>query len=525
MSDTCKKVYISCMSTVNITPMNENIYTLARISEALECSSIPGVMILRLNSAIREYLCHCSETYEYKAEIQVVQKRTKKNKCSALLYIRRFFKSPEWYEITLTKDHTNHTPGDIHENIHTLPLAKKYLHELSQQLEQSSKSASQICIDMLRAIDRYRRSSDRKFNYYNIWNLMNKGNMSYSPNTNAFAYSFMSPTQQIKMRNAVSFCLDATHAISGKIDEILYTLLVCDKEIGRGWPVAFMVTNDRGVGPIVQWLQFLKSSLLLINPQQITIDCCSAEVHAIQTTFPSTQIQFCILHVTQAWNRKLSDFVKIPGALPSEAHLLCSEMMRYLQDIVYEDDLDQFRQKLVEFKSEFSDQELFLDYFEKNWCTEKKFKIWSHAYHECQFSHMLTNNYIELWHNQLKTVFMKRSRNKRLDKLVFILVHDVEYYLTQEYERVMSNNRTMSSFTRQQRIREIEAEEVDDDARETMIVASVSAEDSSWQVQSFVDENTAYVVEKAKTMRAYVFVKNAHCLFFALLNHSFKPYL
>ncbi|OAD73099.1 hypothetical protein PHYBLDRAFT_146412 [Phycomyces blakesleeanus NRRL 1555(-)] len=59
----------------------------------------------------------------------------------------------------------------------------------------------------------------------------------------------------------------------------------------------------------------------------------------------------------------------------------------------------------------------------------------------------------------------------------------------------MSNNGTMSSFTRQQRIREMEAEEVNDDARETMIVASVSAEDSSWQVQSFVDENTAYVVE------------------------------
>ncbi|OAD79041.1 hypothetical protein PHYBLDRAFT_62194 [Phycomyces blakesleeanus NRRL 1555(-)] len=92
-------------------------------------------------------------------------------------------------------------------------------------------------------------------------------------------------------------------------------------------------------------------------------------------------------------------------------------------------------------------------------------------------------------------MFMKRSRNKRLDKLIFIWIHDVEYYLTQEYERVMSNNGAMSSFTRQQRIREMEAEEVDDDARETMIVASVSAENSSWQVQSFVDENTAYVVE------------------------------
>ncbi|KAL0081009.1 hypothetical protein J3Q64DRAFT_1758445, partial [Phycomyces blakesleeanus] len=41
------------MSTVNIIPTNETIYTLATISEALECSSIPGVMTLRLNSTIR----------------------------------------------------------------------------------------------------------------------------------------------------------------------------------------------------------------------------------------------------------------------------------------------------------------------------------------------------------------------------------------------------------------------------------------------------------------------------------------
>ncbi|OAD68702.1 hypothetical protein PHYBLDRAFT_77364 [Phycomyces blakesleeanus NRRL 1555(-)] len=59
----------------------------------------------------------------------------------------------------------------------------------------------------------------------------------------------------------------------------------------------------------------------------------------------------------------------------------------------------------------------------------------------------------------------------------------------------MTNNDTMSSLTRQQIIREMEAEEVDDDAREMMIVAPTSVEHSNWQVQSFVDENTAHVVE------------------------------
>ncbi|OAD77053.1 hypothetical protein PHYBLDRAFT_68138 [Phycomyces blakesleeanus NRRL 1555(-)] len=316
----------------------------------------------------QKYSCHHWGTYESKATLHVVQKQTKKNKCPALLHVKEFFKTPEFYEFVVTKDHAEHTPDDIHSDICTLPLAKKYLHELAQQLEQSSKSASQIRIDMLRAVDRYGRKSERKFNYYDIWNLMNK----------------------------------------------------------------------------------------------------------------------------------LSDSVKIPGSLSSEAQILRSMMMKSLQEIIYEEDIDEFHHKIVQFKEEFDDQESFLDYFERNWCTEAKFKIWSRAYHERQFSHMLTNNYIESWHNQLKTVFMKRSRNKRLDKHVFVLVHDVEYYLTQEYERIMSNNGPMSSFTRQQRICEMEAEEVDDDDREMMIVAPGIAEDVNWQVQSFVNKNTTYVIQVAE---------------------------
>ncbi|OAD74577.1 hypothetical protein PHYBLDRAFT_167981 [Phycomyces blakesleeanus NRRL 1555(-)] len=94
---------------------------------------------------------------------------------------------------------------------------------------------------------------------------------------------------------------------------------------------------------------------------------------------------------------------------------------------------------------------------------------------------------------------MKRSRNKRLNKLVFILVHDVEYYLSQEYDRVMSNNGAKSAFTREQRIHEMEAEEVDDDEREAIIVAPDSVDSRQCQIQSFVDQNTAYVVEVSDT--------------------------
>ncbi|KAI8379048.1 hypothetical protein BD560DRAFT_432599 [Blakeslea trispora] len=86
---------------------------------------------------------------------------------------------------------------------------------------------------------------------------------------------------------------------------------------------------------------------------------------------------------------------------------------------------------------------------------------------------MLTNNYIESWHNQLKIIFLGRVQNKRLDKLTFVLVNDVEYYLGQEFERVVQGNGAMSPFFEQQRIRKLVAEEVDEERRSGMISGPV----------------------------------------------------
>ncbi|OAD66971.1 hypothetical protein PHYBLDRAFT_174679 [Phycomyces blakesleeanus NRRL 1555(-)] len=104
-----------------------------------------------------------------------------------------------------------------------------------------------------------------------------------------------------------------------------------------------------------------------------------------------------------SWNQKLSDSVKIPESLSIEARILHGVMMKSLQEIIYKEDINEFHHKIVQFIEDFDNQESFL-------------------------------------------AFMKRNRNKRVDKLVFVLVHDVEYYLIQEYEHGMSNNGPMSSF-------------------------------------------------------------------------------
>lgn len=57
---------------------------------------------------------------------------------------------------------------------------------------------------------------------------------------------------------------------------------------------------------------------------------------------------------------------------------------------------------------------------------------------------MLTNNFIESWHNQLKALYLKHTRNKRLDRLIFILTYEVESYFDRECERILSNSGRMA---------------------------------------------------------------------------------
>ncbi|KAI8880339.1 hypothetical protein K501DRAFT_151502, partial [Backusella circina FSU 941] len=64
----------------------------------------------------------------------------------------------------------------------------------------------------------------------------------------------------------------------------------------------------------------------------------------------------------------------------------------------------------------------------KHWC--KTFQL--------QYdTNMETNNYIESWYNQLKTTYLKRKPNRRLHRLIYILVNDVEPEFISNANRVI----------------------------------------------------------------------------------------
>jgi hypothetical protein len=95
----------------------------------------------------------------------------------------------------------------------------------------------------------------------------------YSTDASLFSFGFLSELQQQKLSTATTMCLDAIYGICAQSSVIMYSIVIRDDDIDRGFLEAYLFTNDQTIGSITPWLQFLKETLFIVDPQQTTIDC------------------------------------------------------------------------------------------------------------------------------------------------------------------------------------------------------------------------------------------------------------
>ncbi|CEI95583.1 hypothetical protein RMCBS344292_09765 [Rhizopus microsporus] len=96
---------------------------------------------------------------------------------------------------------------------------------------------------------------------------------------------------------------------------------------------------------------------------------------------------------------------------------------------------------------------------------------------------MERSSYIESWHSQLKTNYLQRKENRRLGRLIFILVDDVHANFMHNTTRMTANIGRMISKIRETRKRMIAAEEINE----------LSLEDMAQKVH--IDEEVCYIVK------------------------------
>ena len=150
-----------------------------------------------------------------------------------------------------------------------------------------------------------------------------------------------------------------------------------------------------------------------------------------------------------------------------------------------------FTQKLLQLQKTLGEYKELMMYLLKYYLKYDKFIHWSAAYQPQVFTSMETNNYIESWHNQLKTNYLQRKENRRLDCLIFILVDDAHTGYMYNTTRMVVNIESMSSETRETKKRMTEAEEIN----------GLSLEDMVQEV--YIDEEVCYIAKSFTTEVVY----------------------
>ncbi|CEP15707.1 hypothetical protein [Parasitella parasitica] len=82
----------------------------------------------------------------------------------------------------------------------------------------------------------------------------------------------------------------------------------------------------------------------------------------------------------------------------------------------------------------------------------------------------------ESWHNQLESNYLQRKSNRRVDRLMWILVNDVEYDFRLNIDRIRLNIGRMGPAERRRRQREMKAEAINEIVMTTMIKELESTE-------------------------------------------------
>ncbi|CEI92054.1 hypothetical protein RMCBS344292_06328 [Rhizopus microsporus] len=282
-------------------------------------------------------------------------------------------------------------------------------------------------------------------------------------------------------------------------------------ETGTGCPVAYLFTTDRSFLPVSHWLYHLKHSAILC-PEKITIEMSNVEENAIRSIFPSINIQWCLFHVLRAISQQVRAKLVLESLSDSKrAH---QEDISQLKGMMWENSRAEYTRKLSQFIQEFSIYPAFMLYFKNNYLDNNKFIKWTRVYQPDKYTNKEINNYVESWHNQVKTSYLQR-RNRRVDRLVCILINDVEEDFISNINRIRMNVGRMGPEAREARRRELEAEEASIHVAMDMISEVERA--SLYNVQSFNNADETYEVRVENDT-----VKSCSCPDFRYRNRACK---
>lgn len=319
-----------------------------------------------------------------------------------------------------------------------------------------------------------------------IWaqKLSNSGELMYhNQRHDIFELAICPSLGQIAIKNYNKLiCLDSTHR-TNSYNYNLFTL-VAQNEFGQGIPVAFLISSDGKTETLTKFLTAFKSICPTVGTFMTDND--EAEINAIRNVFPESNHLLCWWHVLKAWKEKLRQV-----GCGSDDPLFWEKLVAFLKS---SNNFDEEYNKIVEISSP-----QFAKYLDTYWVNMKE--KWAHSFRMNipMFKQSNTNMLIESFHNLLKTNFFSGKVNRRVDRLIYILVGPIQRHFIRK-ER--SNAFEMKGPSPKTMILERETEKADLIPTDSIIRTS----ESIFEIESASQPGLFHEVNVSlKTCTCYIF--------------------
>ncbi|XP_018896732.2 uncharacterized protein [Bemisia tabaci] len=234
-----------------------------------------------------------------------------------------------------------------------------------------------------------------------------------------FMFAFQTDRQLDLMKRYGSkiIIVGVTHG-TNQCEYELFTVMVVDDN-RRGWPVAHLITSKSDANTIKFFFQTLDARLNNEVPLSFVItDDDPTLINAANAGF-SQEIKhiLCVWHVLKNLEENLR--AKVPLDL-------FNTMLSEIKVIMNTASKSSFFKLKDDFLSKYGNNPAtsdFMSYLEDQYW--KRVEKWSRCHRNFPHGEVNTIGYLDSFHNRLKTEYLKRKVNKRLDDLILIL-YDIE---------------------------------------------------------------------------------------------------
>ena len=208
-------------------------------------------------------------------------------------------------------------------------------------------------------------------------------------------------------------CIDDTHG-TNSYDFHLTTVLVVD-EFGEGYPTAWCLSNKTDYGVMCDFFQAVQKNVQLdVKPKWVMTDDAEQFYKAWTSVFgQGPQKLLCTWHVDRAWRGAVKNKIQ-----DKETAALVYHNLRVLMEETDRDEFEEMLQKTIKQFRTTDRMEEFESYFTKLYACRKE--QWAACYRKK--SGINTNMYAESFHRLIKYIYMRGRSNRRIDKLLHILM-------------------------------------------------------------------------------------------------------